>query len=175
MKKLLLASSLLLAVSLTARAADPVVVSGPHNCCEGCKNAVTKAVANVRDVSVDEKKGTITAKTKSGAKKAVEALMEKGFFATVGGTESESKSASATAEKPAVSPGGKKVKSATVTGVHNCCLKCRNMIMDAVRETPGVASAEIEVKAESFKVQGDFSKDDLVAALNKAGFNGKVR
>lgn len=175
MKKLLLASSLSFVLSLAALAADPVVVSGPHNCCEGCKNAVTKAVANVRDVSVDEKKGTITAKSKSGAKKAAEALMEKGFYATIDGPATESKSASSTAEKPATGSTGKKVKSATVTGVHNCCLKCRNMIMDAVRETSGVASAEIEVKAESFKVLGDFSKDDLLAALNKAGFNGKVR
>lgn len=49
-------------LSLTARAADPIVVDGPHSCCDGCKNAITKAVAGLRDVSVDEKKGTITAK-----------------------------------------------------------------------------------------------------------------
>ena len=175
MKKYLLASSLLLVLSLAAHAADPVVVSGPHNCCEGCKNAVKKAVANVRDVSVDEKKGTITAKSKSGAKKAAEALMEKGFYATIDGPAAESKSASSSTEKPAVSSAGKKVKSATVTGAHNCCLKCRNMIMDAVRETPGVTSAEVEVKAESFKVMGEFSKEDLLASLNKAGFNGKIK
>ena len=178
MKKLLLASSLLLALSLAAHAADPIVVDGPHSCCDGCKNAITKAVAGLRDVNVDEKKGTITAKSKSGAKKAAEALMEKGFFAMVGGTGAESKSATATAEKPAVSSSGstgKKVKSATVTGAHNCCLKCRNMIMDAVRETAGVTSAEVEVKATSFTVAGEFTKEDLLASLNKAGFNGKIK
>lgn len=175
MKKHLLASSLLLALSLSARAADPVVVDGPHSCCDGCKNAITKAVANVRDVSVDEKKGTITAKNKSGAKKAVEALMEKGFFAMVGGTGAESKSAETSAAKPAASATGKKVKSATVTEIHNCCLRCRNMIMDAARDTPGVTSAEVEVKVTTFTVQGEFTKEDLLASLNKAGFNGKIK
>lgn len=175
MKKHILASSLLIALSLTARAADPIVIDGPHSCCDGCKTAITKAVAGLRDVSVDEKKGTITAKNKSGAKKAAEALMDKGFFATVGGAGTEAKPASSTAEKPAVSSTGKKVKSATVTGAHNCCLKCRNMIMDAVRETAGVKSAEVEPKAESFTVQGEFTKEDLLASLNKAGFNGKIK
>ena len=175
MKKHLLVSSLLLALSLTARAADPIVVEGPHSCCDGCKNTIKKTVEGLRDVSVDEKKGTITAKSKSGAKKAAEALMDKGFFATVGGTGAETKSAASTAEKPAASTTGKKVKAATVTGVHNCCLKCRNMIMDAARETPGVTSAEVEVKATSFTVKGEFTKEDLLASLNKGGFNGKIK
>jgi periplasmic mercuric ion binding protein len=175
MKKHILASTLLIALSLTVRAADPIVVEGPHSCCDGCKNTIKKAVAGLRDVSVDEKKGTIMAKSKSSAKKAAEALMENGFYATVGGAGAESKSASSTAEKPAVSSTGKKVKSATVTGAHNCCLKCRNMIMDAVRETAGVTSAEVEVKATSFTVAGEFTKEDLLASLNKAGFNGKIK
>jgi copper chaperone CopZ len=168
MKKLILSHLFLLSLALPALAA-PVVVEGPHNCCGSCKNAITKLLANVRDVSVDEKKGTITAKGKSDAKKAIEALMDGGFYATMAGegSKSESKSTSSAAVK--------KVKSATVMGVHNCCLKCRNMISDAVKEVPGVTEATVEPEAKSFTVAGEFTKEDLIAALNKAGFNGKVK
>jgi hypothetical protein len=33
----------------------------------------------------------------------------------------------------------------------------------------------VEPEAKTFKVAGEFTKEDLIAALNKAGFNGKVK
>jgi copper chaperone CopZ len=170
MKKLILSHLFLLSLALPAWAA-PVVIEGPHNCCGSCKNAITKLLANVRDVSVDEKKGTITAKGKSDARKAIEALMDGGFYATMAGESSKSESES----KPTSTTAAKKLKSATVTGVHNCCLKCRNLISDAVKTVPGVTEATVEPEAKTFKVAGEFTKEDLIAALNKAGFNGKVK
>ena len=161
-------SALLLAVSAFSA---PVVVEGPHNCCNSCKNAITKLLSNVRDVTVDDKKGTITAKGKSDAKKAIEALMDGGFYAKMAGEDSQS----ASAPKASSSGTPKKVKSATVSGVHNCCLKCRNMISDAVKAVPGVTEATVEPEAKSFTVAGEFTKEDLVKALNEAGFNGKVK
>ena len=161
-------SSILLALSAYSA---PVVVEGPHNCCNSCKNAITKLLSNVRDVTVDDKKGTITAKGKSDAKKAIEALMDGGFYAKMAGEDSQS--ASAPKASSSVTP--KKVKSATVSGVHNCCLKCRNMISDAVKAVPGVTEATVEPEAKSFTVAGEFTKEDLVKALNEAGFNGKVK
>lgn len=175
MKTRILIPTLSIAALLSSPAADPIVIDGPHNCCNGCKNAIIKALDGARDISVDEKKGTITAKGKSDAKKAVEILMENGFYATFpGATKTESKS-SGSSFGSSSSTAAKKLKSATVTGVHNCCLKCRNMIVDAVREVPGVTGAEVEEKASAFTVKGEFSKDDLLAALHKAGFNGKIK
>lgn len=161
-------SALLLALSAYSA---PVVVEGPHNCCTSCKNAITKLLSNVRDVTVDDKKGTITAKGKSDAKKAIDALMDGGFYAKMAGEESQS----ATSTKVTSSAAPKKLKSATVTGVHNCCLKCRNLISDAVKAVPGVTEATVEPQAKSFTVAGDFTKEDLLKALNEAGFNGKVK
>ncbi len=173
MKKLILATVSLIAFSLVTHAADPLVVEGPHNCCGGCLRAITKTLEKVRDVSVDQKKGTITAKGKSDAKKAVTALMDAGFYATADGkpgteTGSESKPA------PTAST-GKKVTAATVTGVHNCCLKCRNLIQDAMRETTGVKSVEIDPESPTFTLSGEFTHADIIASLNKAGFNGKIK
>lgn len=176
MKTRLLIPTLSFAALLTVQSADPIVIDGPHNCCNGCKSAIMKALGNTRDISVDEKKGTITAKGKSDAKKAVDILMENGFYATFpGAAKTESKSSSSSFGSSSSTAASKKVKGATVTGVHNCCLKCRNMIVDAVREVPGVTGASIEPEARTFTVQGEFSKDDVLAALNKAGFNGKIR
>ena len=45
----------------------------------------------------------------------------------------------------------------------------------AVTEVPGVTGANIENKATSFTVEGEFKEGDLVAAMNKAGFHGSVK
>lgn len=170
MKKQIFLQISTLVFALSAYSA-PIVVEGPHNCCNSCKTSIAKLLANVRDVTVDEKKGTITAKGKSDAKKAIEALMDGGFFAKMAGEGSES----AASSKPTTTATPKKLKSATVTGVHNCCLKCRNMISDAVKAVPGVTEATVEPEAKSFTVAGEFTKEDLLKALNEAGFNGKVK
>lgn len=173
--KNILATAILLAVSIpfAARAADPVLVEGPHNCCPTCLKTITKVLENVRDVTVDQKKKTITAKSKSDAKKAVDKLMDAGFFATIDGVK-PGEAPSAAASKSGATA-AKKVKSATVTGVHNCCLKCRNMIWDACKEVPGVTQVEIEPESPAFTVAGEFTREDLLASLNKAGFNGKIK
>lgn len=168
MKHTILAAISLLALS-TAFGADPITIDGAHNCCGGCKRSIAKALENVRDVSIDEKKGTITAKSKSDARKAIEALAKEGFYATAGGASS-SEAKPVTSSAPA-----KKMTSATVSGVHNCCLKCRNLIQDAVREVAGVKSIAIEPEAKNFTVQGEFTKEDLLASLNKAGFTGTIK
>lgn len=175
MKTRILTLTTVFAALSFGQAADPIVVEVGHSCCNSCKAAARKALANVRDVSVDEKKGTITAKGKSDAKKAVEILMDIGFHATYAGAEKTQSKSSGSAFSSTSSSAAKKVKSATVSGIHNCCNSCRNKISDTVKEVPGVTGASIEPEASTFTVQGDFSKDELLTALNKAGFNAKVR
>ena len=108
---------------------------------------------------------TIVAKSKSNAKKAVEAIIAAGYYGTVEGEESKTdKTSSSTA----------KMAKATVSGVHLCCQKCADAVTDAVKTVSGITSYEIVSKSESFTVEGDFAKADLVAALNKAGFAGEI-
>ncbi len=164
----------LLAVAATVRAETTLTLNGVHNCCKGCANGIIKAAADFKDVTVtpEGKKVTITTKKKSDAKKVAEAIIGAGYFGVIEGDEPATKSTSkpATAAKPEA-----KLTKATVSGVHLCCQKCATAATDAVKSVAGVTKYEIVSKAESFTVEGEFAKADLVAALNSAGFAGDIK
>lgn len=167
MKQKLLTSIIAIALAATASAAEvKVVLGGVHNCCNTCERDIEKAVEKLRDTQVAVKGGTVTltCKSKSEAKKAVDALYDAGYYGTMEGGEVSVKAASPGASAD------KKVKSATVSGVHNCCDRCRAAIKDAVKTVPGVEDTDVIAKSKSFKVTGEFTKGELIAALNKAGF-----
>lgn len=147
-----------------AQADTTVVMDGVHNCCKGCANGINKAVASVKDASaeIDGETVTITAKNSTGAKKAVEAVMDAGYYGKMDGEE-------------AAAASDKVLKGATVEGVHLCCGKCVKAMTAAVTEVAGVTGANIENKATSFTVEGEFKESDLIAAMNEAGFHGSVK
>lgn len=167
MKKTLFAALLLLAPALAAHAETTVTLEGVHNCCKSCTNGIVKAAEGLKDVTVTAEGETVTivSKSKSGAKKAVEAIMDAGYY---GKPSDETAAPTAKAES-------KKIKDATVTGAHLCCQKCVNAMTDAVKSVPGVTEYDIQNKAKTFTVKGDFTEADLLAAMNKAGFHGSVR
>jgi copper chaperone CopZ len=167
MKSTILATLLLIVTSL-AQAETVVTLEGVHNCCKGCTNGIIKAAADIKDVTVtaEGETVTITSKTKTNAAKAVAAINDAGYY----GTPSDATAASAASTDKA----SKKLTSATVSSVHLCCQKCVNAMTDAVKATPGVTEYNIENKAKSFTVKGDFTESDLIASLNKAGFHGTV-
>ncbi|HCN76407.1 MAG TPA: hypothetical protein DIT13_04325 [Verrucomicrobiales bacterium] len=164
MKKLALLLSL--SLSTLAPAATTVTLEGVHNCCRSCANGIVKAAAGIKDVEVTAEGSTITitAKTKTSAKKAVEAIMEAGYF---GKSSEESFTSAPKADKT--------LKEATVTGVHLCCQKCVDAMSKAVKAVSGVQEAEIANKATSFTVKGEFSSQALLAAMNQAGFHGTIK
>lgn len=165
MKKLALLLSLTL-TSLSTHAATTVTLEGVHNCCKSCTNGITKAAAGIKDVEVtaDGSTVTITAKTKANAKKALEAILEAGYFGKV---SDESFVASTKADKT--------LTEATVTGAHLCCQKCVDAMSKAVQSVPGVREAEIVSKQSTFTVKGEFSSQALLAAMNQAGFHGTIK
>jgi len=167
MKNTALFASLLLLVAGISQAETTVTLEGVHNCCKSCTNGIVKAGTSVKDVTVtaEGKTVTVVAKTKMGAKKAVEAIMEAGYY----GTPSE------TAETASAPKTEKKLTDVTVTGAHLCCQKCVNAMTDAVKAVPGVKEYDIQNKAKSFTVKGDFTEADLIASMNKAGFHGTVK
>ena len=108
---------------------------------------------------------TNTAKNKADAKKAADAILEAGYYGTTG---EEAKPAAASAPE-------KNVKSATVTNVHMCCAKCSKAANEAIKSVAGITKGEAVAKETSFTVEGDFKVSELLAAIQKAGFNGKVK
>ncbi|MES2506007.1 MAG: cation transporter [Verrucomicrobiota bacterium] len=167
MKKVLLATALFLSVSL-AQAETTVTLEGVHNCCKGCTNGIVKAASGLKDVTVTAEGETVTivSKSKSNAKKAVEAIMEAGYYGKSSEAETTASSSLPKTEK--------KLTAATVTGAHLCCQKCVNAMTEAVKSVPGVTEYNIVNKEKTFTVKGEFSESDLVASMNKAGFHGTV-
>jgi copper chaperone CopZ len=160
----------LLAVATLAHAETTVTMTGVHNCCKSCTNGIVKAGTSVgKDITVtaEGKTVTITTKKKTDAKKAVEAILAAGYYGSVEGEES---TASKTASKPEA-----KIAKATVSGVHLCCTKCADAAIAAVKNVSGITSNDIVAKSESFTVEGDFTKAELTAALNAAGFAGEIK
>ncbi len=156
----LLTAAIIMTTGLTV-SAETITLKGLHNCCKSCEKGITAAITKVEGATVVITKdvAAITAKSKADADKAVESLLAAGYFgegAPVGTVED------------------KKVKSATVTGTHLCCGKCVTGIDDAIKTVAGATKHTAEKNAKSFTVEGDFNLKDLHAALNKAGYNGKL-
>lgn len=169
--------TLLSVLSLTAslRAETTLTMTGVHNCCGSCAKGITKAGSIGEGVTIDvpEKSTTvtITSKKKGDAMKAAEAIIAAGYFGKIeGGEPSKTASKSTASTKPEA-----KMTKATVSGVHLCCKKCETAAANAVKTVPGITKSDIVAKATSFTVEGEFTKSELTAALNAAGFAGDIK
>jgi copper chaperone CopZ len=153
-----------------ALADKSVELKGVHLCCGACVKGVTTALKGVEGVTpkCDREKSmvTLTSESDEALKKAVEALGAAGYFGETGKKGVEIKVSSA--------PKGK-VKSLTLTGVHNCCGACCKAIKGAVKTVDGVKGDTAKPKGATFDVTGDFEAADVIKALNAAGFNATVK
>ena len=154
-------------ISSFARAETTVTMVGVHNCCKSCTNGIVKSAADIKDTTVTAEGETviIVAKSKANAQKAVEAIMEAGYYGK------------SSLEIPGIASRKteKKLTDVTVTGAHLCCGKCVKAMTEAVKAVPGVTEYVIENKASTFTVKGQFTESDLLASMNKAGFHGTVK
>jgi mercuric ion binding protein len=154
-----------------ARAETKVELKGTHLCCPQCVRAVDTILKKVDGVTgtCDQKAGTvsITAKDDAAAQKAIDALAAGGFY---GKTDNKDLKVP---EDSGVTKG--KVKTLTLEGVHNCCGACNKAITTAVGKVAGVTGNTAQAKSETFEVTGEFDAEDLVKALNAAGYHVKVK
>ncbi|MEZ0387883.1 MAG: hypothetical protein ACAI34_12490 [Verrucomicrobium sp.] len=157
----LLATATFFALSLAVHAESSVTLNGIHNCCKGCENGITKAITKVdgATAAVTKTSVTITAKSKGDVDKAVESLLGAGYYG-------EGATVKAVADK--------QVKSATVSSTHLCCGKCVKGVDEAIKTVKGATKHNATKGEDSFTVEGEFNLNDLQAALNKAGYNGKI-
>ncbi|MBY0525441.1 MAG: hypothetical protein K2R98_18690 [Gemmataceae bacterium] len=161
----------LLVVAGVARAETKVELKNVHLCCGACVKGVAEAVKGVDGVKAacDQKAGTvaITAPDDKTAQKALDALAAAGYHG-----ESSNKEVSIK-DDSGVSKG--KVKTLTLTGIHNCCPMCCKAIKGIVKKVDGVAGDTAKPKETTFDVTGDFDAAEVVKALNAAGFHVKVK
>jgi copper chaperone CopZ len=159
------------ALTTAAPAETKVELKKVHLCCGACTKAVGGILKTVEGVTgkCDQKAGTvtITATDDATARKAVDALAAGGFYG-----ETDNKDLAIKDDSGAVKG---KVKSLTLTGIHNCCNSCCRGIKAAVKKVDGVTGDTAKPKVDTFEVTGDFDAQDLVKALNAAGFHVKVK
>ena len=154
-----------------AQAETKVELKGVHLCCPACVRAVGTILKNVEGVKAtcdqNAKTVTITATDDAAAQKALDAL-------SAGGFHGETASSSIAMKDDSGAKAGK-VKSLTVSGVHNCCAQCCKAIKATVKKVDGVKDDTAKPKEDTFEVTGDFDAADLIKALNAAGFHVKVK
>jgi copper chaperone CopZ len=169
--QLLAIGTLVLASGVAAGAETKVELKGTHLCCPQCVRAVGDILKKVDGVTgtCDQKAGTVTltAKDDATAQKALDALAAGGFHGTTDNKELKVKDDSGVAKG--------KVKTLTLEGVHNCCGSCNRSINTAVGKVAGVTGNTAKVKSDTFDVTGDFDAEELVKALNAAGYHVKVK
>lgn len=160
-----------LALAGAARAEVKVELKDTHLCCPQCIKAVGEILSKVDDVKgkcdKESRTITITAKDDEAAKKALQALADGGFHGDTGNKDLAIK------DDSGVEKG--KVKTLTLTGVHNCCGQCNKAIKAAVGKVDGVKGDTVKAKENTFEVTGEFDAAELVKALNAAGYHVKVK
>ncbi len=167
----LLSVGLVLVWTGAVRAETKVEMKNVHLCCGMCVSTVggvLKKVDGVTDPKCDQKGKTVTftAKDDDTAKKALQALADAGFHGDAGKDLAIKDDSGA--EKG-------KVKSITVTGIHDCCGQCNGAIKAVVKKVDGVTGDTATAKEKTFEVTGDFDAQELVKALNAAGFHVHVK
>lgn len=158
-------------VAGAALAETKVEVKGVHLCCKACVNGVAKALTGVEGVKAacDQKAKTVTltAADDAAAQRGLDALAAAGYHGDTGST-------ALIIKKETNVPSGK-VKSITLSNLHNCCGACNKAIKSAVKSVDGVTGDTAKAKTANFEVTGDFDPAKVVEALNAAGFHVQVK
>ena len=169
--QLLAALALVLASGSAFGADTKVELKGTHLCCGQCVRAVDGVLKKIDGVTgkCDQKAGTvsITAKDDATAQKALDALAAAGFHGTTDNKDLKIKDDSGATKG--------KVRSVTVEGVHNCCNSCNRDIVAALGKVAGVTGNTAKAKSDTFEVTGEFDAEELVKALNAAGYHVKLK
>ena len=159
-----------LALALAARAETAVTLTGVHLCCKSCVTGAEKAVAKVTGASVtcdaDAKSVTVTAPDAATAQKAVDSLVEAGYFGKSEDAAIKVKETSGAKDT--------KVTALAVSDVHLCCKKCVTAATKAIESVKGTTGNTAEKGAKTFQVTGDFNEKEVFAALQKEGLTGKA-
>jgi mercuric ion binding protein len=147
-----------------------IQLQGVHLCCRGCTDAIAIALKGMPGVAFqcDMEHGivTLTAKDNAVAQQALDAIADAGLHGETGDAH--------LAIKPEPSIPSGKIQRLKVSGIHNCCQLCTEAIQGAIKSVPGITGDTARPGKTSFEVIGNFAADELLRALNAAGFHAKV-
>jgi copper chaperone CopZ len=170
-KSMLAAAAFAFLLTGVVQAETKVTLSEMHICCGACVKAVNKAIDSVEGASVEVDKdagtSTITADDEATAARAVKAVADAGFHGM-----SDSQVAAMPMDSGA--PAGK-VERLELTGIHNCCGGCNKALKKALTTVTGVTADNASPKEKVLVVEGEFVAQELIEALYKAGFHGRVK
>jgi copper chaperone CopZ len=162
---------LVMGLSVAARAETKVELKGTHLCCPQCVKTADGILKKIDGVTgkCDSKTGaiSITAKDDATAQKALDGLAAGGFHGDTGSKTLVVKDDSGVKKET--------VKSLTITGIHNCCGSCNTSIKNTLKKVKGVTGDTAKARVDTFDVTGDFDAEEVVQALNAAGFHVKVK
>jgi periplasmic mercuric ion binding protein len=148
-----------------------VEVKEVHLCCPACVKGVGAALKPLDGVkpTCDRENGTVTivAPDAETAQKALDALAAAGYHGTPDNAALKFKIETNV-------PAGK-VKTLSLSGIHNCCGACNSAIKNAVKNVEGVTGNTVVPKKGEFEVTGDFDAAAVVKALNTAGFHVQIK
>jgi copper chaperone CopZ len=172
--KLKIAFASLVALSallVSAQAADvTTTISDTHMCCGNCVKAAQAVIATVPGLtgkaSQEDSTIVLTGPDAATVQKGADALTAAGFFGK--SSNADIKIDASTGAK------GAKVTTLNVSNVHLCCPKCVTAVGKALATVPGYTANTAAKGAKTFTITGDFSDSDVFAALQKAGFTGKL-
>ena len=151
-----------------------VEVKGVHMCCGQCVKIIAKTlgkVEGVSDAACDRKAKTIKFKADDAkvAKKALRRLTNAGFFGKAAIDGKAAKLPASGAKKD------QKSDSIAIRNVHLCCGLCVKAVTKALKAVEGVEGVAPNRKKNTVQLIGkQFDVTAAIAALNKAGFNGRV-
>lgn len=164
----------LLAATSLQLCAGEVEVSGVHLCCASCVKGVDAALKDVDGVSgvkSDRESKTVkfTADDDKAAEAGIKALAKGGFHGTARHGDAKLEFPDSGAKD------GAKASQIKIKQVHLCCGACVRAADEAISKVSGVANVTADRDASSIEVTGDnVSVQDVVKALNEAGFNATV-
>ncbi|MFQ5733651.1 MAG: cation transporter [Planctomycetaceae bacterium] len=167
--------SLLLMASTANAQAVKVEIKGTHLCCGACVKAVGATLEKVQGIAglkCDRKAKTISFEAMADeiAKQAVRKIANAGFYGklTIGGKKAKF--------PPSGAKKDQKADTIVIRKVHLCCGACVKAVGGAVKSVKGVESVVCNRKKNTVTVKGkQFDVSATIAALNKVGFNGRVR
>lgn len=147
-----------------------IQLKGVHICCGGCTDAIATALEEIPGVAFqcDMEHGIVAlaAKDNAVAQQALDAIAGAGLHGETGNAH--------LAIKPEPNIPSGKVRILKVSGIHNCCQLCAEAIKNAIKSVPGVTGDTVRPGETSFEVIGHFAADELLKALNAAGFHAKM-
>ena len=147
-----------------------LIVRGIHLCCDKAKDQFIKAAGSAGSVAkIDDRLSlaTVTAPSSADAQKAVDAVMEAGFYGDVSAKNGDT---DVKFYGGVVRPSTVEKASFALPNQVSCELSVTTL-NDAIQEVSGVKDGEVSLGSYDFTVTGKFDPGEVIESLRSYGYN----